>query len=77
MLLSIPPFFFFFDGEEEEGLEEDEGAEEEENLEAYLWRREIFLKRSAASDSEEKAIPIMQSCETFTGVYQSLARQTG
>ena len=32
-----------------------------ENLAAYLLRIETFLKSSAASDSEEKAIPIMQS----------------
>lgn len=33
-----------------------------ENLAAYLLRMDTFLKSSAASDSEEKAIPIMQSC---------------
>lgn len=67
MDLSIPPFFPFLleDFLEEEGLEE-EVEEEVENLAAYLCLRESFLKSSEASDSEEKARPIMQSCATTT-----------
>lgn len=41
------------------GVAEVVGADE--NLAAYLLRMDTFLKSSAASDSEEKAIPIMQS----------------
>lgn len=64
MLLSIPPFFFLlFEGDL---IAEDvppPPLEEDEYLEAYLCRFEIFLNSSDASDSEENAIPIMQSSE--------------
>lgn len=64
MLLSIPPFFFFLlllpPPNEDLAAATDE--DDPEALAAYLCRSEIFLKRSAASDSDEKAMPIMQSC---------------
>lgn len=60
MLLSIPPFFFLlFEGDL---IAEDvPPPEDEEYFEAYLCRFETFLKSSEASDSEENAIPIIQS----------------
>ncbi len=58
MLLSIAPFFFLPD--------DAAGAlalldPAEEYLAACLCRSEIFLNSSAASDSDEKARPIMHS----------------
>lgn len=56
MLLSIPLPFLVFDLEVEAA-----GAEEVLYFLAYFERMETFLKSSAASDSEVKVRPIMQS----------------
>ena len=78
MLLSIPPFFFLLDLLDDltaaTAAEDEDPPPPPEALAAYLWRSETFLNRSAASDSDEKAMPIMQSCARGPKASQSRAR---
>lgn len=60
ILLSMPPFFFLEEEEEGEAIIL-EGADDFDAFFAYLWRSEIFLNKSDASDSDENAKPIMHS----------------
>ena len=57
ILLSMPPFFFLDELDDFFAAEEDDPLA----LAAYLCRIETFLNSSAASCSDEKAMPIMHS----------------